>query len=86
MRVSGLKPGRYQVRIRRTGYRENDAYTAYLEMGRPEKLSPGQLQQLQAVTKDAPRVHIIEVKRDGSAALTLPMRAHDVVLVELYRG
>ncbi|QAY75342.1 hypothetical protein [Sphingosinicella sp. BN140058] len=59
---------------------------AYLEMGRPEKLSPGQLQQLRAVTKDAPLVHIVEVKRDGSAAFTLPMRAHDVVLAELERG
>src|SRR5205085_9745198 len=50
VRFSGLKAGRYQVRIRRTGYRQNDAYTAYLDMGRPEVLTPAQVARLQALT------------------------------------
>lgn len=84
--VTGLKPGPYQVRLRRTGFRQNDAYTAYLEMGRPAKLSEEQLARLQALTADAPAISTLNVKADGKATLNLPMRDHDVVMVELSGG
>eukprot|EP01030_Chromulinospumella_sphaerica_P017626 gene17626-17460_t len=79
--IKGLKPGRYEASIRRTGFRQNDAYTAYLEMGRPEKLTPDQLTQLQALTTDTPVRQTVEVGADGKASLTLPMRDHDVVMI-----
>jgi xylan 1,4-beta-xylosidase len=80
--AQGLAPGRYRAEIRRVGFRSNDAYTAYLEMGAPATLSPEQLAALQALTTDAPEVRTVEVGRDGRARLVLPMRAYDVVLVE----
>jgi xylan 1,4-beta-xylosidase len=85
VRFSGLKPGRYEARIRRTGYRQNDAYTFYLEMGLPESLSPAQVGRLQALTRDVAEVRTVRVGRNGRAALQLPMRDHDVVMVELDR-
>ena len=78
----GLTPGRHRVEIRRVGYRSNDAYTAYLEMGRPETLDAAQIDRLQALTRDAPEVRTVVVGPDGQARLELPMRAYDVVLAE----
>lgn len=83
--VTGLAPGRYEARIRRTGFRQNDAYTAYLEMGRPETLSAEQRAKLQALTTDPPVRRAIAVGADGRASLRLPMRDHDVVMIELDR-
>jgi xylan 1,4-beta-xylosidase len=54
-----------------------------LDMGRPAKLTDAQLQKLQALTADAPIVSSIRVHADGTGRLDLPMRDHDVVLVEL---
>ncbi|MEG3164000.1 cellulase family glycosylhydrolase [Sphingomonas sp. PB2P19] len=81
--VAGLKPGSYQFRVRRTGFKQNDAYTTYLEMGRPAKLSDAQLRQLQSLTTDSPKVSTVRVRADGRAELNLPMLDHDVVMVEL---
>jgi xylan 1,4-beta-xylosidase len=78
----GLTPGTYRVEIRRVGIRHNDAYTAYLEMGRPETLSAEQVAALQALTRDEPEVRTVVVDRNGAGRLELPMRAYDVVLAE----
>ena len=85
VRIGGLKPGSYRVRIRRTGFRQNDAYTAYLEMGRPDRLSAVQLQRLQALTADSPTTETVRAGADGVAHLRLPMRDQDVVMAELVR-
>lgn len=83
VRLSGLMPGTWLVELRRTGFRANDAYTAYLEMGRPERLDADQLAQLQALTTDAPVTSVIRVGADGTAQLNVPMNVYDVVLAEL---
>jgi xylan 1,4-beta-xylosidase len=81
-----LKPGAYTLTVRRTGFRHNDAQTAYLEMGSPEKLSPMQLAKLQRLTRDLPEMQrIVRVMQSGGYAISLPMRTNDVVLVELER-
>ncbi|RZJ86387.1 MAG: beta-xylosidase, partial [Brevundimonas sp.] len=80
--AGGLTPGRYRVEVRRVGFRSNDAYTAYLEMGRPETLTAAQVEQLQALTRDEPQVSTVTVGADGRARLELPMKVYDVVLAE----
>jgi xylan 1,4-beta-xylosidase len=80
---AGLAPGAHQASIRRVGFKSNDAYTAYLEMGSPAKLDPEQLAQLQALTTDTPKIERLVVGKDGRARLELPMQVHDVVLVEV---
>lgn len=82
LRLAGLKPGAYRLRARRTGYRANDAYSAYIDMGLPKTLTPAQLAQLQALTTDRPEVDKM-VRVTGEAVVDLPMRANDIVLVEL---
>lgn len=82
--IRHAKPGKYRLQVRRTGFRANDAYTAYIEMGMPDKLAPEQLEKLTALTKDAPEVEReVSIGKSGSYALTVPMRSNDVVLVTL---
>lgn len=55
-------------------------------MGAPKDLSPAQIEQLNRLTDDRPEsVKRIEVGRDGKAVYKLPMRANDVVLVQIRR-
>jgi xylan 1,4-beta-xylosidase len=79
-----LAPGRYRLQVHRTGYKANDAQTAYLEMGSPKALSTQQLQTLQRLTADTPEVdEVVRVGKDGTLARTLKLRSNDVVLATL---
>ena len=81
-----LKPGRYVITVRRTGFRHNDPQTAYLEMGSPAALSGSQLARLQALTRDLPeRREKVRVGPSRTFTVTIPMRTNDVALVELER-
>ncbi|WP_395408429.1 beta-xylosidase [Pseudoduganella sp. UC29_106] len=82
--IRHAKPGKYRLQVRRTGFRANDAHTAYIEMGMPDKLTPAQLDKLTALTKDAPETEReVSIGKSGVYALTVPMRSNDVVLVTL---
>ncbi len=86
VRLKGLRPGTYRVTLRRTGFRHNDAQTAYLEMGAPKMLSATQLATLQALTRDVPEtLPALSVGRGGTASLTVPMKRYDMVLLDLRR-
>lgn len=82
--IEGLKPGVYTLSVQRTGYRKNDAYSAYIAMGSPKTLTPDQLRDLQALTLDRPELNrTLTVGRDGKAHLKLAMNSNDIVLVRL---
>jgi len=40
--------------VYRTGFRANDAYSAYIDMGKPTALSAPQLDELKQLTRDLP--------------------------------
>jgi len=82
--VSHLEPGGYQLKVYRTGFRANDAYSAYIEMGAPKDLSPAQLEKLRALTRDLPETDRgVRVGKTGVFRFSVPMRGNDVVLVTL---
>ena len=84
--VSHLSPGSYRLKVCRTGFRANDAYSAYIDMGAPESLSPAQLEQLRSLTRDLPESdRVIKVGTDGSYQFSLAMRSNDVVLITLQK-
>jgi xylan 1,4-beta-xylosidase len=86
LRLTHLTPGTYRLTVRRTGFKANDAHTAYLEMGSPASLDAAQLAHLHALTLDVPEVdRNVLVAHDGQLALDLPMRSNDVVLVTAER-
>jgi xylan 1,4-beta-xylosidase len=79
-----LATRRYHVRAYRTGYRHNDAYSAYIDMGMPKNVNAGELRQLQDLTRDLPEVdRIAQVGTDGRLAITLPMHSNDILLVKI---
>jgi xylan 1,4-beta-xylosidase len=80
----GLKAGSYQLTVQRTGFRKNDAYSAYIDMGAPKSLTPASLKRLQDLTADKPEVQRqVIVGADGKASVKLPMKTNDIVLVRL---
>jgi xylan 1,4-beta-xylosidase len=82
--VSHLKSGGYKLTVHRIGYRANDAYSAYIDMGAPKDLSPAQLGQLRSLTRDVPETNrVVRVGTSGSYELSVPMHSNDVVLVTL---
>jgi xylan 1,4-beta-xylosidase len=84
LEMHGLAAGSYRLQVRRTGYKANDAQTAYLEMGSPKSLDPQQLRKLQALTADRPEVErVLHVGADGALRWNLPMRSNDVALLTL---
>jgi len=83
LELKGMKPGSYTMQVYRTGFRANDAHTAYLEMGKPKSLTSAQVAQLQALTRDQPETRQVKVAANGSASVQVPMRVNDVVLVKM---
>jgi xylan 1,4-beta-xylosidase len=84
--ISHLSSGSYKLRAYRTGFRANDAYSAYIDMGAPKDLTPAQLEQLRLLTRDLPEIdRVVRVAEGGSQTFSIPMRSNDVVLVTLER-
>jgi xylan 1,4-beta-xylosidase len=88
LQVTHLAPNAaYRVEVYRTGYRANDAYSAYIEMGMPKDLSVAQLARLRELTRDLPETDkVLQSGPDGTAELTVPVYSNDVVLVKLKRS
>jgi len=85
-RFAHVQPGKYRLRLYRTGYRHNDAYSAYIDMKAPKTLSAEQTEQLQTLTRDLPeRNEVVTVPASGRLEIAAPMQTNDVVLVRLER-
>lgn len=87
LRTTHLAPrAEYHLRVYRTGFRANDAYSAYLEMGAPKDLTATQLAYLDQLTRDLPVIERdLRSDSDGTLDCTIPMNSNDVVLVKLER-
>lgn len=84
LRFSHLKADKYRLKVFRTGFRSNDAYSAYLDMGAPKSLTAEQFAQLNSITRDVPEMdRIVRVGNSGAYDFSLPMHSNDVVLVTL---
>lgn len=86
IKLSHVSPGAYRVKVHRTGFRANDAYSEYIDMGAPRELTPAQLEKLNSLTRDVPESdRPVKVGKSGSCELSVPMHSNDVVLVTLER-
>jgi xylan 1,4-beta-xylosidase len=85
LKVEHLVPNAaYHLRVFRTGYHANDAYTAYLELGAPQNLTAPQVAHLNELTRDVPeKDQTVRSEKDGSLDLMIPMNSNDIVLVTL---
>ena len=86
LRVDGLTPGTYRLTTFRTGYRRNDAYSAYIDMGSPATLTAAQTARLQRLTADtAERDQRVTIGANGTYRASIPLNTNDIVLVTLTR-
>jgi len=74
----------YHLELHRTGFHANDAYTAYIELGSPQKLTEEQIAHLNDLTRDLPETDkVVRSGADGTVDTTIPMNSNDIVLVKL---
>jgi xylan 1,4-beta-xylosidase len=85
LRVTHLAPNTaYHMRVYRTGFHANDAYTAYLEMGSPKELTAVQVAHLNGLTRDVPEIDkAVRSASNGTIEFSIPMNSNDIVLVKL---
>ncbi len=81
---NNLASGRYRVLIYKTGYRFNDAYTAYHDISSPDQLTRQQVAFIKQKSNDAPVVSkIITIGADHTYIQSLDIRENDVLLITL---
>jgi len=82
--MRGLKPGAYTMTVSQVGYKQNDAFTAYIGMGSPKQLTRPQVAALKATATGKPlKQQPVTVGRDGVFSTALPLRENDVYLLQL---
>lgn len=84
--ISGIAEGTYSLEIYKVGYRVNDAYTTYYDMGRPNQLTKLQVEQIKKLNSGAPiSGEIVKVKADGLFSKELPIRENDAYFLNLVK-
>jgi xylan 1,4-beta-xylosidase len=83
--IVNAKPGKYLLSIYMTGYKVNDAFTKYLELGSPSQLTKIQVDTIKNASNGAPiESRVIRIKRSAkSYELCFNMRQNDIYLVAL---
>jgi len=84
LKLSGLAPGPYEMAVYRVGYRSNDVYSDYLDLGSPDTLSREEVERMRGRHNGAPEtVQRVSVGEDGTFVTDLTMRDNDVAFVTL---
>lgn len=76
--LKGLPDGFYKLKVFQTGYKQNDAFTAYVEMGSPNQLTQAQVASLKKLSDGQPTDEEEVQVAHGVFTHTLPLRTNDV--------
>jgi xylan 1,4-beta-xylosidase len=80
LKIENLPAGTYALAVYQTGYRANDAYTMYLDMGSPGQLTRAQQETLRETASGAPARQEVVKHPGGLFVKDFPMRQNDVFL------
>jgi xylan 1,4-beta-xylosidase len=84
--LSHIPAGKYSMEIYKVGYRVNDAYTSYFDMGRPKQLNRQQVEKLKKQNDGSPvATQQIEIKPNSVFSREFDIRENDVVLINLIK-
>jgi xylan 1,4-beta-xylosidase len=84
IRLTHVPPGRYTQTLYQVGYRVNDAYAVYKDLGSPAQLTRLQVEKLHAASSGKPvEQSPVMVRADGTFERELPLRENDVYLLTL---
>ena len=84
--LTGLKKGKYDLKIYKVGYKQNDVFTDYLAMNQPKQLTVQQVDTLKKNNNGAP-IATATVSVDAKGILTRDFDLHenDVFLLKLVK-
>lgn len=83
---SNIPQGKYTLEMRKVGYRANDAYTSYIDMGKPSSLNKEQVEKLKKQTSDLPMsTQSIEINSKSNFAKEIEIKENDVYLITLVK-
>ena len=84
MTIKNLPAGRYALKVFAVGYRRNDVYADFLDLGSPPNPTRQQIQTLNQKNSGAPMLsETVEIKAGENFQRTLEMREYDVYLITL---
>jgi xylan 1,4-beta-xylosidase len=82
--IANLPAGSYSLEIYQTGYRVNDVYTSYLDLGAPSQLTAGQVDVLRKQSSGDPTsVETIQIEDGKPFTREFSLRQNDVYFVKL---
>ncbi len=84
VKLSNVPAGSYKLTVYRIGYRHNDPYSRFLEMGRPTDLSREDVAMLNGLSSGKPE-SVSEVTVKSGFTTTLPLPENTVYLLTLSR-
>ena len=84
--LSNIPSGKYKMEIYKVGYRVNDVYTNFVDMGKPAQLNKQQVEKLKLQNDGSPiATQIINVTSTSKFKKELDIRENDVYLVNLIK-
>jgi xylan 1,4-beta-xylosidase len=84
--LTNVLVGAYALEVYKVGYRCNDAFTSYIDLGKPSQLSKPQVEQLKRQNDGSPIAkEIIRVDGSGVILKDFDIRENDVLLVQLIK-
>lgn len=82
--ITNLPMGSYSLKIYQIGYRANDVFTSWLDLGAPSQLTPAQVQILRDQGSGDPEwVETVRIDSAKPFVRTFQMRQNDVYFVKL---
>jgi xylan 1,4-beta-xylosidase len=84
--ISNVPNGKYSLEVYKVGYRCNDAFTSYYDLGRPAQLTKFQVEQIKKQNDGSPILkEIITVKTGTPITQELDIRENDVFFLNLIK-
>jgi xylan 1,4-beta-xylosidase len=84
--VNNIPEGNYSLEVYKVGYRSNDAYTSYYDLGRPTQLTKQQVEQIKKFNDGSPESEeIVKVKAGIPFSKELNIRENDVFFLNLIK-
>jgi len=84
--IAGIPQGKYSLEVYKIGYRSNDAYTTYFDMGMPSQLNRHQAEQIKKQNNGDPvSTDVVTIEAGKPFAKELDIRENDVLFLNLVK-
>ncbi len=84
MSLTNLPKVKYTLELYKVGYRVNDAYATYRDLGAPNQLTKAQVTEIKSKNNGAPlETRTAKIGRDGKFEQQFDLRENDAVLLTL---